>query len=158
LSAAAPNIRAVAIAVVEAGADAISCSNGLPASAIGLLGRVRGPQLSTRYAVISGPPIRAISLRAVAEIAQTVRVPIIGIGGVTCLDDALDFVAAGASAIGIGSAVFADPGLPARLTLELERHLFDEGIASLEEIRGSALAKRRKPSAGRVRASRSLRD
>ena len=156
LSAGAPDIRSVAIAVVEAGADAISCSNGLPASVIDLLGRVRGPTQQSRYATLSGSPIRAVALRAVAEIAQAVRVPIIGIGGVTSLGDVLDYVAAGATAVGVGSAVFADPELPSRLTLELERHLFDEGIASLAEIRGSALAKRRQAARSRVRGSNVL--
>jgi dihydroorotate dehydrogenase (NAD+) catalytic subunit len=155
LSAAASDIRSIAIAVVEAGADAISCSNGMPASAIDLLGRTRSPSQPARYATLSGPPIRAISLRAVSEIAQAVRVPIIGTGGVTSLDDVLDYVAAGASAVAVGSAVFADPTLPSRLALELERYLYDQGVATIAEIRGSALARRRRPSSPKVRASSS---
>jgi dihydroorotate dehydrogenase (NAD+) catalytic subunit len=158
LSAAAPDIRSVAIAVAEAGADAISCSNGLPASTIDLLGRVRNPHQQSRYATLSGPPMRTIALRAVAEIAQAVRIPIVGIGGVTSLDDVLDYVAAGATAVGVGSAVFADPRLPSRLTLELERYLFEQGIATLAEIRGTALAKRRKPATTKVRESSSVPD
>jgi dihydroorotate dehydrogenase (NAD+) catalytic subunit len=158
LSAAAPDIRSVAMAVVEAGADAISCSSGLPASSIGLLGRVRSPQQQPRYATLSGSPIRHVSLKAVSEIAQAVGVPIVGIGGITSLDDVLDYVAAGATAVGVGSAVLADPGLPSRLTLELERHLYEAGVASPAEIRGSALARRRKAASTKVRASRSLPD
>ncbi len=155
LSASAADIRSVAIAVTEAGADAISCSNGLAASTIGLLGRVRSSLQHARYATLSGPPIRAIALRAVSEIAQAVRIPIIGTGGVTSLEDVLDYVAAGATAVGVGSAVFADPALPPRLTLELERHLFDSGVASLAEIRGTALARRRRPSEAKLRESSS---
>jgi dihydroorotate dehydrogenase (NAD+) catalytic subunit len=156
LSAAASDVRSIAIAATEAGADAISCSNGLPASAIDLTGRIRSPLQPARNATISGPPIRAICLRAVSEIAQAVRIPIIGSGGVSSLDDVLDYVAAGATAVAVGSAVFADPALPSRLTLELERHLLDEGVASLAEVRGSALARRRKPAGAKVRESRSV--
>ena len=100
LSAAAGDVRAVARAVEEAGADAISAINTLP----GLAVRAdRGAPRSARLRRVSGPALKPIALRVVFEVAQIVDVPVIGIGGVATLDDVLDLLAVGASAVGVGS-------------------------------------------------------
>lgn len=145
LSASAQDIRSIAVAVAEAGADAIVCTGGLPASALDLgqaPGVMRGG--TAPRAMLSGPPIRPLALRAVSEIDAAVRLPIVGIGGISSLADVLAYVAAGATAVAIGSAVFVDPDLPSRLALELERYLLDRGISSVASLRGSASPRRRR--------------
>ena len=124
----APDLREIARAVVAAGADAISAIGPLPALAIAS-DRQRA-QLGTAYGGLSGPPLKPVGLRAVYEIAQVVSVPVIGIGGAADLDDVLDYMAAGASAVGLATAALADPKLPGRLALELAdwcaRHRIDD--------------------------------
>ena len=110
LTAVAPDLREIARAVAAAGADAISAIGPLPALALDE-GR-RGALLGTTYGGLSGPVLKPIGLRAVYEIAQVVSVPIIGIGGVGTLDDVLDYLAAGATAVGMATAVLAEPALP----------------------------------------------
>jgi dihydroorotate dehydrogenase (NAD+) catalytic subunit len=84
----------------------------------------------------------------VYEVAQVVRVPIVGIGGVGSLEDALDFLMAGACAVQVGTAVFADPTLPVRLIDQLAAWCREEGLGSYREIIGAALPPRRdRPSA-----------
>jgi dihydroorotate dehydrogenase (NAD+) catalytic subunit len=82
-------------------------------------------------------------LRAVYEIAQVVSVPIIGIGGVASLDDVLDYLAAGATAVGLATAALADPLLPGRLALELEAWCAERRVSDLRELVGTALPRRR---------------
>jgi dihydroorotate dehydrogenase (NAD+) catalytic subunit len=88
-----------------------------------------------------------VALRVVYEVAQVVRIPIVAIGGISSLDDVLDFLMAGACAVQVGTAVFADPVLPLRLIDELEAWCRAEGLASHRELIGAALpAKRGRPS------------
>ena len=141
LSAAASDVRAIARAVAAAGADAISAIGALPALAL-QPGR-GGPTLGTTYGGLSGPAIKPIGLRVVYEIAQVVRVPIIGIGGIACLDDVLDYLAAGATAVGLATAALADPFLPARLGEELAAWCEANGVADTRELTGRALPHRK---------------
>jgi len=137
----APDMREVAQAVAAAGADAISAIGALPALA--LEGGRRGALLGTRYGGLSGPAIKPVALRIVYEIAQVVRVPIIAIGGASSLDDVLDFLAAGATAVGMATAALADPELPGRLGLELEAWCARRRVSDLRELIGSALPRHR---------------
>jgi dihydroorotate dehydrogenase (NAD+) catalytic subunit len=136
LSAAAQDMREVAGAVEDAGADAISAINTLPGMAID---RGRGaPRFSTVYGGLSGPALKPIALRAVHEVAKEVRIPIIAAGGAGSLDDVLDFLYAGASAVQVGTAVLADPGLPLRLVDELEAWCLENGQPSVRGLIGLA--------------------
>jgi dihydroorotate dehydrogenase (NAD+) catalytic subunit len=137
----APDVREMARAVAAAGADAISAIGSLPALAIDP-GRHR-PALGSPYGGLSGPAIKAVALRVVYEIAQVVRVPVIGIGGISSLDDVLDFLAAGASAVGLVTAALADPELPGRLAVELAAWCEREGVGDVATLRGTALPQRR---------------
>lgn len=120
LSPAATDLRALARAVVEAGADALTCTGAMPALAID---PARGGSLlGSSSAVLSGPALRPISLRIMSEVRRAVAVPIVGCGGVSSLRDALEYLVAGADAVAIGTAVLADPALPARLGDELRAH------------------------------------
>ena len=93
LTPAASDPRSVARAVEDAGADAIAAINTLPAFAVGP--DRTGPALGSGYGGLSGPALRPIALRVVYEIAQSVDIPVIGIGGITTIDDVLDFLAVG---------------------------------------------------------------
>lgn len=108
----------------DAGADAITCGSGLPAWAMDAVGGE--PILGEKgEAMLSGPAVRPVILRAVSELAARVSIPIVGCGGVTDLDDALAYFAAGAQAVQIGTAMLADPSLPARLGADYQAHLVD---------------------------------
>ncbi len=120
LSPAATDLRALARALVEAGADALTCTGAMPALAMDPRGG--GPLLGSAAAALSGPALRPISLRVVSEVRRAVSEPIVGCGGVSGLPDALEYLAAGADAVAIGTAALADPALPARLGDELAAH------------------------------------
>ena len=153
LTAAAPDVRGVARAVAAAGADAISATAPLPALALDP--ERTGARLGTAYGGLSGPALKPIGLRVVYEIAQVVRIPVIGIGGVHTLDDVLDYLAAGASAVAMATATLGDPMLPGRLAAELARWCADRGIDDEAELVGTALPSRR--DRGSLRAGRSWR-
>src|SRR5919112_1212879 len=136
LSPGASDIASVAIAVEQAGADAISLINTLVGMAIDVRGRK--PLLANHTGGLSGPAVKPIAVRMVYQVAAAVRVPVIGMGGIMGLNDALEFFLAGASAIQIGTGIFVDPGLPIRLIDDLGRWLEDDGFSSLDQIVGIA--------------------
>ena len=135
LSPAASDVRAVARAVVDAGADALTCGGGLPAAAVD---RVRGRALLGGRATLSGPALRPVALRMVAEAAAAVKVPVIGCGGVLSIDDVIDLILAGASAVQMGTALLADPELPLRLADQLADHCERVGVGSHRDLVGTA--------------------
>lgn len=126
LSPEASDLGGVAKAVAEAGADAISLINTIRGMVIDV--STRRPRLATRTGGLSGPAIRPIAVRMVYEVARAVDVPLIGMGGITCLDDALQFLLAGASAIQVGTASFADPRAAIHIIDDLEKYCIDRGI------------------------------
>jgi dihydroorotate dehydrogenase (NAD+) catalytic subunit len=145
LSPAATDVRGIAKAIADAGADAISAVNTLPGLAIDRARR--RPLLGNTFGGLSGPAIKPVALRVVYEVAQVVKIPIVGIGGVGSLDDVLDFLMCGAVAVQVGTAVFADPVLPVRLAEELAEWCAAQGMSSHRELIGAALPQRRdKPS------------
>ncbi len=147
LSAEATDVRTVARSVVEAGADAIAAINTV--AGLALADDRSGPLLGTGYGGLSGPAIRPIALRVVYEIAQVVEVPIVGSGGVTAIDDVLDLLAVGASAVAVGTAALADPMLPVRLADELADVCRRQGLPSHRPLVGSALPARPAPPSAR---------
>lgn len=140
LTAVAPDVREIARAAVAAGADAISAVAPLPALDLEA-GRGRA-LLGTAYGGLSGPALKPVGLRVVYEIAQVVKVPVIGMGGVASLDDVLDYLAAGATAVGLATAALADPTLPGRLGEELAEWCVEQGL-TLDGLVGRALPPRR---------------
>ena len=137
------DIRPIARAIAAAGADAITAVNTL--SGIALRSDRSRPLLGNIYGGLSGPAIRPVALRIVYEVAQVVDIPIIAIGGVAELGDVLDFLAAGAVAVQVGTALFADPVLPVRLIDELEAECRRRGLASYAHLIGTALPARPGP-------------
>jgi dihydroorotate dehydrogenase (NAD+) catalytic subunit len=109
---------AVALAAQEAGADGVSLVNTLKGMA--LHPKTREPWLGGRTGGVSGPAIRAIALEQVAAVAERVELPVIGMGGIASGRDALDFLAAGASVVAVGTESFRDPAAGARIAAELE--------------------------------------
>jgi dihydroorotate dehydrogenase (NAD+) catalytic subunit len=145
LSPTVADVRAIARAIEDGGADSISAVNTL--SGIALDRERRRALLGAVYGGVSGPALKPIALRVVYEVAQAVRIPIVGIGGIGSLDDVIDFLMAGASAVQVGTAIFADPGLPLRLVAELRAYCVANGLASHLELVGAALpAGRERPS------------
>lgn len=133
-----PNIGRIAAAVVEAGADAITAINTMPGMLIDAeAGR---SVLSNRMGGVSGPALKPVALRCVYEIARAVRVPIIGTGGVTTGRDAAEMLMAGATAVGVGSAVWTR-GVEAlgEIAAELAAFMAQEGYRTLDAMRGLAL-------------------
>lgn len=136
LSPGAVDIVAVALAVEEAGADAVSLINTVVGMAIDV--RTRRATLANGTGGLSGPAIKPIALRMVYQVAGAVRIPVIGMGGIMGVDDALEFLFAGASAIQVGTAIFSQPGMLMRLIDDLEAWCVREGVASLSEVVGAA--------------------
>jgi len=140
------DVRPIARAIADAGADALTAINTLSGIAVDP-GR-RKPFLGNTFGGVSGPAIKPIALRVVYEVAQVVDIPIVAIGGVVELADVLDFLAVGAVAVQVGTAIFADPILPVRLIDELEEECRRRGFDSFRPFVGTALpAKAGAPSA-----------
>ncbi|MEX0704888.1 MAG: dihydroorotate dehydrogenase [Planctomycetales bacterium] len=129
------NIVEIAQATAEAGADAVSLINTFQGMAIDW--RKRRPVLGNVLGGLSGPAIKPLALRMVWQVARNVNVPVIGIGGIQSLDDVLEFLVAGATAVQIGTANFYDPGLAGRLVDQLRDTLAAEGMSSVAEIVGT---------------------
>src|SRR5215218_384345 len=109
---------AVGVAAQDAGADALSLINTLKGMALDPRGSGR-PWLGAGTGGVSGPAVRAIALQQVASVAQAVRIPVIGMGGIESGRDAADFLRAGASAVAVGTASFRDPAAGTRIAAEL---------------------------------------
>lgn len=133
-----PNVTSVveiAQAAAEAGADAVSLINTLLGMAIDW--KKRKPVLGNVVGGLSGPAIKPVALRIVCQVASQVDIPVIGVGGIQSLDDVLEFLVAGASAVQIGTASFYNPGLAARLANELSTVLDKENCERVSDIVGT---------------------
>ncbi len=136
LSPGAVDIVEVALAVEEAGADAVSLINTLVGMAIDV--KSRRPILANATGGLSGPAIKPIAVRMVYQVAGAVSIPVIGMGGIMGLEDALEFFLAGASAVQVGTAVFTQPSVLIRLIDDLAVWLDREGVRSVAEVVGAA--------------------
>ena len=137
LTADVTDLVSVARACVEAGADGLSLINTLLGLTIDA--RTLRPALAGVTGGLSGPAMRPVALRCVYQVhAAMPEVPIVGIGGVRTGADALEFVAAGASAVQVGTAVFGDPHAPTRVLRELAEELASRGISKLTDAVGIA--------------------
>jgi dihydroorotate dehydrogenase (NAD+) catalytic subunit len=133
----APDVVAVARACEEAGADGLTAINTVLGMRIDT--RRRRPILGTGSGGLSGPAIRPIAVHITYQVAQAVTIPIIGAGGVTDARDALEFLMAGASAVQVGTATFADPLAPLKVIEGLAAYVREQGLASIREVIGTAL-------------------
>jgi dihydroorotate dehydrogenase (NAD+) catalytic subunit len=129
------SIASIARAAAEGGADAISLINTVQGMAIDW--RKRRPLLGNIVGGLSGPAIKPIALRCVYQAAQAVRTPLIGIGGIATIDDVMEFLVAGATAVQIGTANYYDPQVTMQLTAALPQALEQLGAKSVSEIVGT---------------------
>lgn len=132
----AGDIASVVQAVEQAGADALTLCNTATGIAIDV--RYRRPALASIFGGLSGPALKPLALSAVYQAARLVSIPIIGCGGITCPEDALEFLMAGACAVQIGTAVMADPATPARIVAGIAAFLERSGEPDLRQLIGSA--------------------
>jgi len=130
------DIKVMAEAVVRGGADAISLINTLIGMSIDL--DTQRPFLGNKTGGLSGPAVRPIAVRMVYEVYTVVDVPIIGMGGIMCWQDAVEFILAGASAISVGTANFSNPKAPIEILYGLERYAEKNGCRSVRDLVGRA--------------------
>lgn len=132
-----PNVTSIAdiaLAVEDAGADAVSLINTLLGMSIDT--ERRCPRLSIATGGLSGPAIRPVAVRCVWQVAKAVRIPVIGLGGIMTADDAIEFFMAGANAIEVGTANFIDPTASVRIAKGIDTWLDAHGCQDLSEIIG----------------------
>lgn len=122
-------------AAVEAGADALTVTNTLPGMAVDV--HTRRPKLGGVTGGLSGPAIRPVAVRMVWEIARAVPVPVVGVGGVASWEHAVEFLLAGARAVGIGSALLQDPRTHVKVVEGLRRYLQAHGFPSVASLVGA---------------------
>jgi dihydroorotate dehydrogenase (NAD+) catalytic subunit len=129
------DIAALALLAQESGAAAVSLVNTFPGMAINT--ETLRPRLSTVTGGLSGPCIKPIALRCVWEAASSVTIPIIGGGGIATVQDALEFLIAGATAVSVGTAGFVDPRAGVKIVEGLEKYMERKNVSHLSEIIGS---------------------
>ena len=135
----APNVSdivSVAQAAADAGADALTLTNTLPAMAIDV--RSRRPVLGWAFGGLSGPSLKPIALRLVYQTAAAVDVPLIGCGGIMTGLDAIEYIMAGATAVQVGTATFVNPRATLDVLEGMERFMEEEGVDDLRQLIGAA--------------------
>ena len=132
-----PNVTdvvAMARACVDAGADSLSLINTLVGMAIDV--KTRRPVLANTTGGLSGPAIKPVALRMVWQVAQAVKVPLIGIGGIMSATDVVEFLLAGATAVQVGTASFVTPGIAQTIAEDLEQWKQANGVHDVRELIG----------------------
>lgn len=130
------DIAAMAKAVEKGGADAVSLINTLMGMAIDI--NKRRPVLANTIGGLSGPAIKPVALRMVWQVAEAVKIPVIGIGGIRNWQDTIEFMMAGATAVQIGTANFVNPRATEEILAGLKQYISDQKLLSLSEIRNAA--------------------
>lgn len=129
------DITVIARAVEDAGADAVSCINTITGMSIDV--RSRKPRIANCTGGLSGPAIRPIAVRMVYQVVNAISLPVIGVGGISTAEDAMEFLIAGASAVQVGTANFIDPDAMQKVIDGLEQFCVEEGIRDIREVIGS---------------------
>ena len=132
-----PNVTSItdiALAAEAEGADAVSLINTLMGMAIDAERRKR--VLSIGTGGLSGPCVKPVALRMVWQVAHAVKIPVVGLGGISSATDAVEFLLAGASAVEIGTANFVDPAISAKVAQGIDQYLERHGFSSVKEIIG----------------------
>ena len=129
------DIREIALAVEAAGADAVSLINTLTGMSVDI--ERRRPHLANITGGLSGPAVKPVALRMVWQVVQSVKIPVIGIGGIATAADALEFLIAGATAAEIGTANFTNPAVTMGILDGIEEYMIRHGIGRIGELIGS---------------------
>lgn len=132
------NIAEIAKAVEDAGADSVSLINTLLGMAIDV--KTRRPILSTVTGGLSGPAVKPVAIRMVWQVAQVVKIPIVGMGGIMNVNDAIEFMLVGASAIQVGTANFIDPTVTVKIIDGIEAYCKEHGFAKASDLVGAMQA------------------
>jgi dihydroorotate dehydrogenase (NAD+) catalytic subunit len=128
------DIGMIGRAAEEAGANALTIANTYPAMSVDF--RTRQSRLGSVTGGLSGPAIRPITLRLVYEVAKTIKIPVVGLGGIETPEDALEYLAVGAAAVQVGTASFADPTASWKIVDGLEHLANDNKYSNIIQIRG----------------------
>jgi dihydroorotate dehydrogenase (NAD+) catalytic subunit len=131
------DITLMAKAVEEAGGDAVSLINTIRGMRIDT--KTRRPVLHMNTGGLSGPAVLPVAVRMVWEVAQAVNIPILGMGGVAKADDAAQLMLAGAAAVAVGTACFADPFAPVKVIEDLEQIASEQGLGAVRELTGAVV-------------------
>lgn len=134
LSPNAEDIVSLAKMCEEEGADGVSLTNTFLAMAIDI--NRKAPVFQNTYAGLSGPAIKPIALRMVHQVCKAVNIPVMGLGGITTWQDAIEFIMAGAAVVQVGTASFMKPDISMDIIDGMEKYLEENGYDSIEEIRG----------------------
>ncbi len=133
-----PNVAAIeplAQSAEQSGADAISLVNTFVALSINA--KARRPRIGNGMGGLSGPAIKPIALRMVWQAAQSVRIPVVGLGGIATGEDAAEFMVAGATAVEVGTASFWDPRATTRIVRQLEQFCARTGVPAVRQLTGT---------------------
>ncbi|MBC2855732.1 dihydroorotate dehydrogenase [Cetobacterium sp. 2A] len=130
------DIVKIAKIVEENGADAVSLINTLLGMAIDIKGRK--PVLGNTFGGFSGPAVKPVALRMVYQVSQSVKIPVVGMGGISSTEDALEFMMAGATMVSLGTGLFSNPILPVEIKNGLEKFCIENNIDNISEIVGAA--------------------
>ncbi|MFC2114450.1 dihydroorotate dehydrogenase [Bacteroidota bacterium] len=131
------SIAEIARAVEDEGADSVSLVNTFLAMAIDA--KTRKPVLSTITGGLSGPAIKPIALRMVWQVYQSIKIPVVGMGGIMNATDAIEFILAGATAIQVGTATFIDPATCIKVIDGIENYCSENGIANVSDLIGGLI-------------------
>jgi dihydroorotate dehydrogenase (NAD+) catalytic subunit len=137
------DIAAIALAVEKGGADAISLINTLTGMAIDI--ETRRPVLANVTGGLSGPAIKPVALRMVWQVAQAVKIPVVGLGGISCWQDAVEFLIAGATAVAVGTANFINPETSVEIVDGIKDYLKKNKIRDVYQLIGSLETDEPKP-------------
>ncbi|MBI5115685.1 dihydroorotate dehydrogenase [Candidatus Poribacteria bacterium] len=129
------DVAAIALAVESSGADAISLINTLTGLAIDI--NTRKPVLANVTGGLSGPAVKPVALRMVWQVARAVKIPVVGIGGISCWQDAVEFLIAGATAVAVGTANFINPKVTLEIIEGIERYLIKNKMRDVYQLIGS---------------------
>lgn len=130
------DIAYIAKVVEENGADAVSLINTLLGMVIDL--KTKKPLLGNTFGGFSGPAVKPVALRMVYQVYKAVNIPIVGMGGISSTEDALEFIMAGASMVSLGTGIFFNPVLPVEVAEGLQKYCEENNIENINELVGIA--------------------
>ena len=136
-----PNVTDITVsarAAEDAGSDILSLINTIAGMAVDVISR--RPRLSTVIGGLSGPAIKPIALRQVWQVVGSVKIPVIGLGGITSAEDALEFLIVGAKAVQVGTANFVNPRATLEIIAGLESYLRDQGLVDINQVIGALIS------------------
>ncbi len=130
------DITKIALAAERAGADGLSLINTITGMLIDT--DLKKPVLGNFFGGLSGPAVMPVALRAVWQVAEVVKIPILGMGGIISADDALQFILAGARAVAIGTGIFYDTAIPSKIYTGISDYMIENGYDHLSQLEGAA--------------------